>query len=400
MAFIIAAVLLHSVAGGIAAPVLPQLVISLSGGHVVNGAVVHGLFSVTFAAMQFVFSPVVGALSDRFGRRRIILLAQLGLGLDCALMAAAPTLWWLLAGRVIAGITSYMHSAAAACVADLTTPDERAVAFGRLGAAFGVGLFLGPAVGGLLSGWSLRAPFQGAAGLSLASAVCGYFLLPESLPPDRRARLTWRRAHLLASLQMLRSHPPLLALTTARFLSKVAADSIPAVFVLYTGYRYTWDGGTVGTVLAAGGLLLVLVQGTLVSPFVAALGERRAAVIGLALGAGGLLTFACAPTGAWFVAGVPFAVLWSLGVPPLQAFITRRVGPDAQGVLQGTQSSVNGAASMFAPLLFTQTFVLAINPNRGIEVPGLPFVVAAGLLVAAAVIVGRAMVTPAARSWR
>jgi DHA1 family tetracycline resistance protein-like MFS transporter len=385
-AFIFITVLLDMLALGIIVPVLPGLIVAFRGGDTASAASVYGVFATVWAAMQFVFSPVLGSLSDRFGRRKVILLSNVGLGLDYLLMALAPTLGWLFVGRVISGITSSSFPTAAAYIADVTPPDERAKKFGMIGAAFGIGFIVGPTVGGLLGAVSLRAPFWGAAVLSLANAAYGFFILPESLPLERRSPFHWRRANPIGAIHMLRSRPRLLALGSAGFLSMLAHDSLPTTFVLYSTYRYGWTERAVGLTLGAVGVAALVVQGGLVGRIVAALGERVALAVGFFCGAAGLAIYGFAPTGAAFMLGVPFTALYGLSSPSLQSLMTRRVGPSEQGQLQGANGSLNGIANMAAPILFTQVFALAVGRYRGFNLPGAPFLLASLLLVAALVV--------------
>jgi MFS transporter, DHA1 family, tetracycline resistance protein len=389
-AFIFITVLLDMLALGVIVPVLPALVVAFRGGDTATGATIYGLFATVWAVMQFIFSPVLGSLSDRFGRRPVILLSNVGLGLDYLLMAVAPSLWWLFVGRVISGIASSTFGTAGAYIADVTPPEDRARRFGMLGVAFGVGFIVGPSVGGLLGAVDLRAPFWGSAALSLANAVYGFFILPESLPLERRTAFRWRRANPIGSLQLLRSRPRLFALGTAGFLSMLAYDSLPITFVLYTTYRYGWDQRTIGLVLASVGLMSIVVQGGLVGRIVAAMGERRALALGFASGAVGMTVFALAPTGRVFVLGIAMTALYGLAQPSLQSLMTRLVGPSEQGQLQGANGSLNGIASMIAPILFTQTFAFAIGRFRNLNVPGAPFLVADVFLLGALIVSARA----------
>ncbi|HZP48324.1 MAG TPA: TCR/Tet family MFS transporter [Vicinamibacterales bacterium] len=385
-AFVFVTVLLDMLALGVIVPVLPLLVVSLSGGDTARGAAIYGLFGTTFAAMQFVFSPVLGSLSDRFGRRRVILLSNVGLGLDYVLMALAPSLWWLLAGRVVSGITSSSLPTAMAYIADVTDARERAAKFGLLGVAFGVGFIVGPALGGVLGDISLRAPFWGAAVLSLANATYGFFILPESLPLHRRTPFHWKRANVLGAFQMLRSRPQLFALGGASFLSMLAHDSLPTTFVLYTAYRYAWGQKMVGLVLAMVGALMIVVQGGLVGRMVGWLGERKAMVTGFLGGAVGMGAYALAPSGGAFLVGLPFTALYGLATPSLQSIMTSSVGADEQGQLQGALGSLNGVANMIAPVLFTTIFAEAVGRFGRFHLVGAPFLLAALLLVGALVV--------------
>src|SRR3984957_2091450 len=347
--FIFITVLLDMLALGMMIPVLPKLVVAFEGGDTASAAEIFGLFGTVWALMQFVFAPVQGALSDRFGRRPVVLLSNLGLGLDYILMAVAPNLTVLLIGRVISGISAASISTSFAYIADVTPPHKRAASFGMVGPAFGVGFVLGPAVGGLLGGIDLRLPFWGAAALSLLNFLYGLLVLPESLPRERRIAFAWRRANPIGSLILLRTYPHLLGLSTVNFLHNLAHVVLSSVFVLYASYRYGWDGRAVGLTLAGVGVCSAIVQGGLVRPIVARVGERRAMLIGLACGAAGFAIYGVAPTGAWFCVGIPVMSLWGLANPSVQALMSRRVSPSEQGQLQGAQSSLQGVAGLIGP---------------------------------------------------
>ena len=390
--FIFGTVLLDMLALGIIAPVFPKLVIQLEGGNEASAAGMVGLFGTVWAAMQFVFAPVLGALSDHVGRRPVILLSCLGLGLDYAVMALAPTVGWLFVGRMLSGITASSFSTSFAYIADVTEPDQRAAKFGLLGVAFGVGFILGPAVGGLLGGIGLRAPFWAAGALSVVGAAYGWFVLPESLPVERRAPFAWRRANPVGSLGLLRARQALLGLALVAFLYRVAHDALPSLFVLYGDYRFGWTARAVGFALAGVGAVSMIVQGGLVGAAVQRLGEPRALVAGLGFGAVAFTLYGLAPTGALFLLGIPIGGLFGLAYPALQGLMTRRVGADEQGRLQGAIASVMGIAGVIAPVLFTQVFAAAIGPFRAAGVPGAPFLLAALLLVTAMVVVRRGVV--------
>src|SRR5271157_3210085 len=264
--FIIVTVTLDFLAFGIIAPVLPNLIIHFEGGNMARAAAVTGYFGFAWATMQFLFSPVLGAWSDRFGRRPVILISCLGLGLDYIFMALAPSLKWLFVGRIISGITASNVSTAFAYITDISAPAERAKRFGMLGAAFGVGFVVGPAVGGLLGQHNLRAPFWAAAALSLANFLYGLFVLPESLPKEKRAKTAWHMANPLGSLTLLRSHPELAGLSIVVILYYLAHQALQSVWVLYTEYRYGWNTRAVGNSLALVGICAVIVSGGLVGP--------------------------------------------------------------------------------------------------------------------------------------
>ncbi len=388
-AFIFVTVTLDMLALGIMVPVLPKLIIEFEGGAIAEAARITGIFGFTWAAMQFVCAPLLGALSDRFGRRPVILLSNFGLGIDYMVMALAPTVGWLFAGRIVSGITASSFPTAGAYIADVTPAEQRAARFGMLGAAFGLGFIVGPAVGGLLGAIDLRLPFWVASGLSLLNAAYGFFILPESLPRERRARLSWRAANPASSLTLLRSHPELLGLAATAFLYFVAHEVLPSLFVLYTDYRYAWDERQVGLALAAIGICSTIVSALLVGPAVARFGERRALLAGLGFMTASSLVFGLMPSGALFLIGVPIAALAGLAGPALQALATRRVDVDAQGRLQGALSSLRGIAMMIGPLLFTQTFAGALHVG-GRRLSGIPFVLAAALMVGSGVIARRA----------
>jgi MFS transporter, DHA1 family, tetracycline resistance protein len=385
LAFIFAIVLLDVIALGIVIPVLPKLVEGMVGDTAL-GAQVFGLFGTVWALMQFFFSPVLGALSDRFGRRPVLLTSMTGHGLDYILMALAPNLAWLFVGRIISGITAASFSTAFAYLADVTEPEKRAQAFGLVGAAFGVGFVLGPALGGVLGAYDPRLPFWVAAAFSLANALYGYFFLPESLPPERRMAFAWSRANPVGSLRLLSQHPELLGLAGVAFLYHLAHASLPAVAVLYTSYRYHWDTQMLGLSLAAIGIASGIVQGVLIQPIIRWIGERRTLLAGLLFGALGFSVYGLAPTGTIFWLGIPVMALWGIAGAASQAMMSKLVSASEQGQLQGANSSIMALAGLFGPGLFTQTFAWSLGPDTGWHYPGAPFLLASVLLVAAVAI--------------
>src|SRR6202011_2103343 len=280
-AFVFVTVLLDMLALGMVIPVLPKLIERFLAGDTARASEFVGLFASVWALMQFVFSPVQGALSDRFGRRPLILMSNFGLGLDYILMALAPSLIWLFVGRVISGITSASISTAYAYIADVTPGEKRAARFGLLRVAFGAGFVVGPALGGLAAAVSRRLPFWIAAALSLANALYGFLVLPESLPADKRASFAWRRANPFGALVMLTSLPQLRGLATVNFLDNLAHASLPSISVLYMQYRYGWDERAVGFTMAAVGLCAMIVQGGLIGRTVQRFGERTTLIVGL-----------------------------------------------------------------------------------------------------------------------
>jgi DHA1 family tetracycline resistance protein-like MFS transporter len=381
LAFIFVTVLLDILAFGLIIPVLPHLIEHFLAGDVSRAAVWYGYFSTAFFTMQFFFTPVQGALSDWLGRRPVILLSNLGLGLDFLLMALVNTLPLLFIGRVISGITAASFSTANAYVADVTPPERRAAAFGLLGMAFGIGFVIAPAIGGVLGEINLRLPFLVAVGLCLANFCYGFFVLPESLPPSERApRFDWRHANPFGALVLLRHYPAVLGLLGVLFLMALAHMVYPTTFVLYADYRFHWGPKMVGYTLALVGVLSAIVQGGLVRRIVAVLGERRALLFGLACGTLGFALYAFAPTGHWFWAVMPIAALWGVASPAAQSIMTRQVDPREQGRLQGAVASLSGIAGIFAPTLFTRTFAAVTGAGLRDAWAGAAFLLAASLL--------------------
>jgi len=378
--FVFITVALDMLALGVMIPVLPKLILSFKPGDVGRAAEITGVFGFAWAAMQFFFSPVLGSLSDRIGRRPVILLSNLGLGLDYVIMALAPSLGWLFLGRLVSGITAASYPTATAYIADVTPPEKRAASFGMLGAAFGLGFVVGPAVGGFLGQIDLRLPFWAAAVLSLLNTAYGFFVLPESLPLERRGKFNWKKANPVGSLKLLRSHPELFGLALACFLYFLAHESLPSVFVLYASYRYSWTDSGIGTALALTGVCSTVVSATLIGRAVRTLGEARTLMVGLFFGILGFSTYGFAFEGWEFMLGIPLIGLWGLTGPSMQALMSRRVGASEQGQLQGALGSMRGISGMIGPLLFTQVFAMAIDVRREIHLPGAPYLFAGGLI--------------------
>jgi len=383
-AFIFVTVLLDMLALGMVIPVLPKLIESFVAGDTARASEYVGLFGTVWALMQFIFSPVQGALSDRFGRRPVILVSNFGLGVDYVVMALAPNLGWLFAGRVVSGICSASVATAFAYIADVTPPEQRAARFGMMGAAFGAGFVVGPAVGGLLGALDPRLPFWAAGAASLINGLYGLLIVPESLPPERRMPFAWRRANPLGALTLLRTHRELYGLAAANFLGQLAHVSLPTVFVLYAGYRYGWGERAVGFTLALVGVCAIIVQAGLVGRFVKRFGERGALAIGLVFGAIGFAVYGIAPNGWLFCVGVPLMALWGLASPAVNGLMSRRVSSAEQGQLQGANASIAGIANLVAPVIFAQLFAYAIGAGRDWHLSGAPFLLSALLLFASA----------------
>lgn len=386
IAFIFVTVVLDVLALGIIIPVLPRLVENFLGGNTARAAEMFGLFGTVWALMQFLFSPILGALSDQYGRRRVILISCFGLGIDYIFMAVAPTLWLLFVGRVISGITGASFTAAGAYIADVTPPEKRAAGFGMIGAAWGLGFVLGPALGGILGGIDTRLPFWVAAGLTLLNAMYGLFVLPESLDAQHRERFSWRRANPVGSLKLLRSHPELFRLATINGFFYLAHQVLPSVFVLYASFRYGWNEETVGLTLGIVGVCGMAVQGGIVKRVVADFGERRAVLAGLLFGIGGFTIYALAPIGVIFWMGIPVFSMMGLYGPSSQGLMTRHVGASEQGQLQGANNSIMGITGVIGPGLFTLTFAHFIRIQSGWSLPGAPFLLAVLMLVTAFVL--------------
>ena len=390
LAFIFITVVLDMLALGMIVPVLPKLVEDFMHGNTALAAEYVGLFATVWAAMQFLFSPVLGALSDRFGRRPVILLSNFGLGLDYIVMALAPTVWWLFVGRVISGITAASFSTASAYIADVAPPEKRAAGYGMISAAFGLGFVLGPAMGGVLGNIDPRLPFWVAAGLSLLNAMYGLFVLPESLARDRREAFTWRRANPMGSFKLLGSHAELFGLASVNFLGSIAHEALPTTFVLYAMYRYGWNERMVGLAIATVGVCSALVGAGMVQPLVARYGDRRVMLGGMWFNVAGFFIYGLASTGLLFWSGIPVGGLGGLANPPMQSLMTRRVKETEQGQLQGALSSVRGIAFMIGPVIFTTTFASFIGPNRARHLPGAPYLLAAAIVMISIVIASRA----------
>jgi len=360
LAFIFVTAVLDIVAMGIIIPVLPGLIEDFVGSNARAG-VINGVFVALWAGMQFICSPIIGSLSDQYGRRPVILISCAGLSLDYVLMAVAPDLWWLALGRIIAGITSSSFTTVYAYMADITAPGKRARAYGLIGAAFSAGFVLGPVLGGLLGEFGPRVPFWFAAGLSAVAFFYGLLVLPESLPVEKRMAFSWKRANPVGALILLKRHTELSGLAVVNFLLYFAHHVFSAVFVLYAAYRYSWGPREVGLLLALVGVLDMLVQGVLVGPVVKRLGDRMTMVLGLAGGTIGIAAMGWAPDGLMFILAMLPNALWGLAMPTLQSLMTRRVGEDEQGQLQGANMSVASIAGVLSPLFFGWVYSFSVG---------------------------------------
>jgi DHA1 family tetracycline resistance protein-like MFS transporter len=381
---------------GVMIPVLPELMKRFNGGDTASTALWIVLFATTWGVMQFFCSPILGMMSDRFGRRPVILTSIFGLGVDFLFMAFAPTLWWLFVGRVFNGMTAASFSTAGAYVADVTKPEERAKGFGLMGAAFGVGFTFGPALGGWLWHFDHRLPFLVCAALALCNWLYGFFVLPESLPPEKRiARFDWTKANPLGSLKLLSSKPDLLGLAGVGFLFQLSHNVLPSIFVLYMGYRYHWPVQTIGLTMMASGISSILMQALIVGPVVKKVGERGALLIGLFSGCVAFVIYALAPTGALYLCGLPIFAFTGLIQPGLQGLMTRRVAPWEQGQLQGANAAIMGVTAIVGPALYLLPFAWAVRHDATLHMPGLPVLIAAALLAGGLVLALRVARPPA-----
>ena len=382
--------LLNSMASMIILPVLPKLLEGFTGDA--GGAAKYvGYFAASFALIQFVAAPVLGSLSDAYGRRTVILISAFGMSADYLFMALAPSIGWLFVGRMIAGVTAASAPAVNAYIADSIPPEERAGAFGWTGAAFATGFLLGPSLGGLLGQVDPRLPFWASAGLCLCIAVYGLFVLPESLPKAKRRPFALRQSNPLGAAAFLAERPVVRSLMTVQVAMFVAAQCLPTTLVLYTGYRFGWSTGVVGLYLTCAGIGHLVVQSLIVKRFVKRFGERTAAITGFTATAIGFCIYASAPAGQWFPIGLPFYALAGLVGPALQSQMSRQVPQSEQGRLQGTMACLTSLTGLVAPIMFTQAFSFAVGPGKGHFPAGLHMYLGAAILATGAVLAARNM---------
>jgi MFS transporter, DHA1 family, tetracycline resistance protein len=394
--FIFVTIFLDVLGIGLIIPVLPQLVTELSGGGISGGSRVYGLFVASYAAMQFLFAPILGALSDRYGRRPVLLVSLFGAGVDYIAMGLAPTLAWLFAARLVAGLTAANITVANAYIADITPPQDRARRFGLVGAAFGLGFIIAPAFGGILGSYDLRLPFFAAAAIVLVNWLYGYFILPESLPPAGRRPFRFRQANPVGSVRRLAGRPGVPGLAVVLVVANMAYLILQSVWVLYTSLRFGWGPLENGLALTVFGVLTALVQGVLIRPILARLGERSTIVLGLSASVTAFVLYALVPQG-WMMLGV--MVIGSFGgvtTPALQGLISRSFGAGEQGGVQGALASLVSFISVISPLVATSLFSFFTAPQAPVFLPGAPFLFGATLLALAMLLAARAAARAAA----
>lgn len=390
LAFIFITLFLDVLGLGLIIPILPKLIESFSNNNVSAAATTVGILAGLYALMQFIFAPILGSLSDRYGRRPIILISLFGSACDYLLLAFAPSLPWFFVGRILNGISGANITAATAYIADISPPEKRAANFGIIGAAFGLGFVAGPALGGWLGDHDLRLPFYVASGLTLANWLYGFFVLPESLAPENRRAFSWSRAHPAGSITALRHYPLVLRLAVAIFLITIAQMMLQSTWALYTGFRYEWSPKQVGLSLAFVGLMAALVQGGLARKIIPKLGEQRSMTTGLTLGALAQIGYGFAPRGWMLYPALSIGCLGGIAQPAGQSLISRHVPANEQGAVQGALTSLTSVAGIIGPLIATNLFGWFIGPRAPFPLPGISFFVAALLMFAALFLARRA----------
>ncbi|MEM6523302.1 MAG: TCR/Tet family MFS transporter [Bacteroidota bacterium] len=374
LGFIFITLLIDVTGIGIIIPIIPDLINELTGASVSESAAVGGWLVFAYAIMQFIFAPILGGLSDQYGRRSIILISLFGFGVDYIFTALAPTLIWLFAGRIIAGIMGSSFTTASAYIADISAPDERAKNFGLIGAAFGLGFIIGPSIGGIFGDYGTRVPFYGAAGLALVNWLYGFFILPESLAPQNRRKFSWKRANPVGTLLQLKKYPVIIGMAGSLMLIYIAGHATQSTWAFYTKELFGWNPAWIGYSLTFVGIMVAFVQGVLIRWLMPLLGQNKSVYIGLFLYAIGFLLFGLA-TKEWMI--FAFTVVYTLGGiagPALQGIMSNEVPPSDQGELQGGLTSLISATSIIGPPLMTSIFYYFTSPNPfGVYLPGAAF---------------------------
>ncbi len=384
--FIFITLLIDVIGLAIIIPVFPKLIEGLIHGNISEASKISGLLLVAYAVMQFLFSPLVGNLSDKYGRRPVLLLSLLGFGIDYLFMAFAPTIWWLFLGRIIAGIMGASFTTASAYIADVSAPEKRAQNFGMIGVAFGLGFIIGPVIGGILGKIDVHYPFYAAALLALLNAAYGFFVLPESLSKENRRPFDWKRANPLGTLVHLKKYPSVIGLALCLFIVYFASHAVQSVWTFYTMEKFKWDEDLVGYSLGFIGLMIAVVQGGLIRVAIPKLGQKRSIWVGLLLYAVGMLLFGLANHG-WlmFAFMIPYSIGGIAG-PALQGLMTNEVPSNEQGELQGGLTSLMSVSSIFGPWFMTYVFYYFTSPKAPVYLPSAPFYVAAVLMLVGAIL--------------
>jgi MFS transporter, DHA1 family, tetracycline resistance protein len=386
ISFIFITLLIDVTGLGLIIPVMPKLIEGLIHGNISEASKWGGWLTFSYAIMQFVFAPIVGSLSDRYGRRPVLLLSLLGFGIDYLFLAFAPTIGWLFIGRIIAGITGASFTTAAAYIADISTNENRTQNFGMIGAAFGLGFIIGPVIGGMLGSFGPRIPFLVAAGLSLLNALYGYFILPESLPKESRRAFSWKRANPLGSLLHLKKYEGITGLTGSLILIYIAGHAIHSNWTFYTIEKFNWNEKLIGASLGVIGFMMALVQGGLIRYINPRLGNKKSVYVGLSFYTIGLLLFAFS-TESWmlFAFMIPYC-MGGIAGPALQAVISSHVPLNEQGILQGALTSLMSATSIIGPPIMTNLFAYFTKPSAPVRFAGAPFMLGAILMLASTII--------------
>ena len=389
LVFIFITLLLDVIGLGIIIPVVPKLIEQLIDGNLSEAASYGGWLTASYAVMQFVFSPVLGGLSDQFGRRPVLLFSLFGFGLDYVLTGFAPTIEWLFLGRILAGVTGASFTTANAYIADISTPEKRAQNFGLVGAAFGIGFILGPAMGGYLGQYGPRVPFFVAAGLSMVNFLYGFFILPESLAPENRRTFDWRRANPVGSLLNLGRYPVILGLVASLVLIYVAGFAVQGTWTFYTMEKFGWDEATVGWSLATIGLAFAIVQGGLSRIIIPKLGAQRSVYVGLLFSALGFALFAFATQGWMMFAFMGIYALGGIAGPSVQSIISGQVPANEQGEVQGALTSLTSTTSIFGPVIMASLFSYFTATTAPVYFPGAPYLLGSVLTVVSAFLAWR-----------
>ncbi|MDG1181912.1 MAG: TCR/Tet family MFS transporter [Tateyamaria sp.] len=381
--FILINVLLDAMGIGLIIPVMPDLIREVNGGTLASAAVWGGILATSFAVMQFLFGPLLGGLSDRFGRRPVLLLSLVVMSADYLVMALAGSIWLLLAGRIVGGITAATQATASAYMADISTPEKKAANFGLIGAAFGMGFVMGPLIGGLLAEYGTRAPFYAAAGLAALNALFGWIVLTETVTDRIRRPFSWARANPLGSLRVLGQLPGLGPLLLVFFLYQLAFIVYPAVWSYFAVERFGWSPAMIGISLALFGIMLAVVQGGLMPMVLRLLGERGAVIYGLAFDVLAFGALAIVTSGTIALILIPLTAFAGVVTPALQGIMSKTVNDNQQGELQGALTSIGALAMIVSPLVMTSVFAAFSGPSAPIYLPGAPFILSAGLVIIA-----------------